>query len=130
MNKIVVHMKNGEIAKGHTNDFSPQNAKFHLTSVNDSACKEEIKLDNLKAVFFVKDFRGNFLHTDSHDFSEAKVSGKHIVVSFYDGEMLFGISDTVHRNRTGFFLFPVDPEANTERAFVINSFIESVNMVE
>jgi len=130
MNKIVVHMKNGEIAKGHTNDFSPQKSKFHLTSADDPACKEEIQLENLKAVFFVNNFHGNYLHTDSHDFSEAKVSGKHIVVSFYDGEILFGTSDAIHRKKTGFFLFPVDPEANTERVFVINSFVDSVNIVE
>ncbi|MCK5130865.1 MAG: hypothetical protein KAR40_01770 [Candidatus Sabulitectum sp.] len=130
MNKVVVHLKNGEIAKGHTIDFSPGKEKFHLTGMSDPLCNEEISLENLKAIFFVKDFKGDFLHVDSHDFSKARVSGKHIAISFYDGEILFGISEAIHREKMGFFIFPIDPEANTERAFVINSFIESVDIVE
>ncbi len=130
MNKIVVHLKNGEIAKGYTDDFSPEKAVFHLTGMNDPLCIEEIRLDNLKAVFFVKDFLGDFLHTDSHDFGEATVSGKHVIISFYDGEILLGTSESIHRDKMGFFIFPIDPKANTKRAFVINSFIESIDIVE
>lgn len=95
----------------------------------DPLCTEEIRLDNLKAIFFVKDFRGDFLHVDSHDFSEAPTSGRHIIITFYDGEIFFGASETIHREKTGFFIRPIDPEANTIRAFVINSFIESVDIV-
>lgn len=130
MNRIVTHAKNGKITKGHTSDFSPGKDKFHLSSENDPSIKEEIILDTLKAVFFVKDFQGDFLHVDSHDFSKATVSGKHIVISFRDGEILFGTSDAIHREKIGFFIFPIDPDANTERAFVINSFINSIDIVE
>jgi hypothetical protein len=91
---------------------------------------EEINLDILKAVFFVKDFQGNRTHKDSHDFSKAPSFGKHIIITFYDGEKFYGTSETIHRDRLGFFIFPIDPDANTIRAFVINSFIESVNVQE
>ncbi len=130
MNRIVAHAKNGKITKGHTSDFSPRKEKFHLTSTDEPSSKEEITLDNLKAVFFVKNFQGDFLHVDSHDFSKATVSGKHVVISFHDGEILFGTSDAIHRERIGFFIFPIDPDANTERVFVINSFIDSIDIVE
>lgn len=125
-----MHTKSGDIAKGYTEDFSTAKAKFFLISILDPLDKKEIYLENLKAVFFVRSFRGNFLHIDSHDFSEATVSGKHIVVSFFDGELLSGSSEAVQRDETGFFLFPIDPEANTLKAFVINSFIESIDFVE
>ena len=126
---IVVHLKNGEIAKGHSNDFSPEKAVFHLINMIDPLCTEEIRLDNPKAIFFVKDFRGDFLHVDSYDFSEAPVSGKHIIITFCDGEILFATSKTIYTNETGFFIYPIDPKANTIRAFVINSFIESIDIV-
>ena len=130
MNKIVVHWENGEIAKGYSTDFSPSRAIFNLKTWNDPLCVEEISLDILKAVFFVKDFQGDFEHKDSHDFSNAPSCGKHIIITFYDGEKFYGTSETIHRDRLGFFIFPIDPDANTIRAFVINSFIESVNVQE
>ena len=129
MNKIVVHMKNGEVAKGRTIDFSQNRASFHLNTFHDPACVEEIALENLKAIFFVKDFDGNPVHVDSVDFSKAPVAGKHVIITFDDGELFFGTSDTIHRERVGFFIYPIDPEANTTRAFVINSFIEKLDYI-
>lgn len=126
----MVHLKNGEITKGYSADFSPEVSSFHLIAMNDPLCKEEVRLESLKAVFFVKDFEGDFLHIDSHDFAETSASGKHIVVSFFDGELLFGISESVDRKKNGFYILPIDKESNIVRAFVINSFIESVNFVE
>jgi hypothetical protein len=121
-------MKNGEIAKGYSSDFSPDEESFHLISITDPLYKEEIAFDNLKAVFFVKDFKGDFLHMDTFDFSKAPVNGKHIIISFFDGEIIFATAKNLHDHKTGFFVYPVDPETNTERAFVINSFINSVEM--
>lgn len=129
MNKIVVHRKNGEIIKGKTNDFSPSRTSFHLRDYMDNSIVQEIELENLKAVFFVKDFMGNPEHTYSNDFSESRGFGKHIIVVFKDGERFHGTSGAIHRNRVGFFVSPIDPGANTTRAFVINSFIEDVETV-
>lgn len=122
-------MKNGKIAKGHTTDFSQNKPFFHLTADGDPRCVEKIDLENLKAIFFVKDFKGDFLHIDSHGFLKAPVSGKHIVITFYDGEIFFGTSDGIHRDKIGFFIFSIDQEANTSRAFVINSFIDNIEIV-
>ena len=130
MNKIVVHWQNGEITKGHSTDFSSSGTIFHLKSMTDPLCVEKIRLEDLKAVFFVKDFRGDFLHADSYDFGKAPVSGKHIIITFSDGERFYGTSETIHKDRPGFFIFPIDPEANTIRAFVINSFIENIDITE
>lgn len=129
MEKIVAHLKNGEIVKGHSTDFFPEKAIFNLINMIDPLCTEEIRLDNLKALFFVKDFRGDFLHVDSHDFNEAPVPGKHIIITFCDGEILFATSEMILIDETGFFIYSIDPESNTIRAFVINSFIESIDVV-
>lgn len=129
MIKIVVHHKTGTISKGNTNDFSPSRPSFHLRDLDDAANVSEISLENLKAVFVVKDFNGNPQHIYSRDFSECTGFGKHIIVTFNDGEQFHGVSDAIHRNRTGFFVTPIDSEANTIRAFVINAFIKDVEFV-
>jgi hypothetical protein len=126
LNKIVVHWQNGEITKGCTANFSPSAPKFRLTDLYDTPKWEEIRLDSLKALFFVKSFEGDFQHMDLHDFSNAPSFGKHIVVTFMDGERFYGTSEAVHPDATGFFIFPIDPDANTIRAFVINNFIDKV----
>lgn len=122
----MVHWQNGEITKGHTTDFSPSAAKFRLAELYDPPKWEEISLNSLKAIFFVKSFEGSFQHMDLHDFSNAPSSGKHVVITFMDGEIFYGTSDTVHPDKTGFFIVPVDPGANTIRAFVVNSFIDNI----
>ncbi len=129
MNKIVVHTKNGVILKGRTSDFSQRKDIFHLTVLESSEVAQEISVNDLKAIFFVNDFRGNSLHVESKDFTQAPLHGKHVIVSFSDGELFYGVSETIHKNRIGFFVSPLDPEANTIRAFVINSFIKNIELV-
>lgn len=127
MNKLVVHLVNGEIAKGYSNNFAPLKPSFHLKLIGEGPVRiQKIFLDKLKAVFFVNSFIGDSSTIDSHDFTKAAVSGRHLVVHFYDDEKLYGVSDTIHRDRTGFFLNPIDPNSNIIRVFVINSFIEKI----
>lgn len=130
MNKIVVHGNDGKISKGHSSDFTPSLPYFHLATVENPSDSVKFWLDNLKAVFVVMDFQGDSLHRDTHDFDQAPSSGKHIVVNFKDGEKLYGISELSHRNSTGFFIFPTDPNSNTIRAFVVSSAIASVDIAE
>lgn len=130
MNKIVVHGNDGKILKGHSSDFTPSLPYFHLATLENPSDSVKFWLDNLKAVFVVMNFQGDFLHLDTHDFAQVPFSGKHIVITFKDGEKFYGTSDLNHRNSIGFFIFPIDPDSNTIRAFVINSAIASVDITE
>ena len=53
-NKVVLKYKNQTVLKGKTSDFFPNKTSFHLQET-DGAIKE-ITIEDLKAVFFVKDF--------------------------------------------------------------------------
>jgi len=130
MDKIVVHGDEGRIIKGHSSDFSPHKEFFHLATLQRPFDSEKIWLGNQKAVFFVKDFEGDASHQDLHYWHTAPESGGHVVVTFRDREKLFGTAESVDRDHIGFFLYPVDPYANTIKAYVINSFISSVEIVE
>ncbi len=128
MINIVVHGKDGKISKGYSSDFSPALPCFHLATLENPSDSVKFWLDNLKAVFVVMDFHGDPLHLDSHEFNQASFSGKHIVVTFKDGEKFYGVSDLTHRTSTGFFIFPTDPDSNTIRAYVVSSAVESVDI--
>ena len=57
-NKVVVRFKDGTIIKGNTSDLFPNKANFHLNHHLDGKI-EQVDVEELKAVFFVKDFKGD-----------------------------------------------------------------------
>ena len=59
-NKIVVKYKDGKIVKGWSTDFGPNKEIFHLHPLEEYGKDVlEIETSSLKAVFFVKDYKGN-----------------------------------------------------------------------
>ncbi|MCK5785461.1 MAG: hypothetical protein KAH54_02760 [Candidatus Sabulitectum sp.] len=133
MNKVVVHTIQGEVFKGFTGDFSKDKPAFLLSS-EDGAIRvnQNIKLENLKAIFFVKTFDGDFLHKTMHYFKSDDAYGKKVLVTFKDGEKFYGRVEAMHSDPedTGFFIFPLDTSSNTIRAFVINGFVKSVQSMD
>jgi len=129
MDKIVVHGDDGRIMKGHSSDFSPNRDYFHLATLQRPFDSDKIWLGNQKAVFFVKDFEGDATHLDLHYLKRAPGSASQVMVTFKDREKLFGTAEVINRDHVGFFLYPLDPYSNTIKAYVINSFISSVEIV-
>jgi len=127
-NKIVLHYQGGRITKGFTADFSPNKEVFHLILKEGTDSKPaEVRLSELKAVFFVKDPTGNPHHNEKKEFDHGKpVVGRKIRVQFKDGEILVGTTQGYQPNRPGFFMIPVDPKSNNERCFILLSATQSV----
>lgn len=133
MNKVVVRTTQGEIIKGFTADFSRHKPEFTLTSTDGNLkINYSIRLKDLKAVFFVKTFEGNFLRKEKdylHVGIPDKASyGKRILVTFKDGEEFFCRVETLHNDpeHAGFFIFPMDPDSNIIRAFFVNKSISGI----
>ena len=126
-NKVVLHFSGGEVKKGTTEDFFPNKDIFHFKS-NDSGEIGKVSLQNLKAVFFVKSFEGNRNYQERDDL-ERTGFGKKIEVIFKDGELLRGYTQGYAPNRPGFFLFPLDPESNNERVFVVSAATRDVKFL-
>jgi hypothetical protein len=128
-NKIVVHDKGGNVLKGTTADFLPKRPSFHIAVGGIHG--EEIKkifVDNLKAIFFVKDFSGNRAYQEIKDFADRPASGKHIRAQFKDGEVASGHTHALNLNQPGFFLVPVDPQSNNERMFIVFSSLSTLEV--
>lgn len=134
-NKIVVKFQNGEIIKGWTGDFRSDRDFFHLYPLKEYSDEEvlEIQLSSLKAVFFVKDFIGNKNYRKVRTFeAQPKVtpSQHKIIVTFKDGENVYGTSHSYGSNRKGFFVYPINPKDNNERIFVVQSAVETVRLMK
>jgi len=128
--KVVVHFRDGNILKGHTFDFMPTKDIFHVTKIEDHKKVIEVSASLLKAVFFVKNFKGDKNHPTHEIFSMEHfkfddVSPK-VRVDFLDGEVMYGMTNGYAADRKGFFVFPADKKTNNERVFVIKESTASV----
>jgi hypothetical protein len=129
--KVVVAYLDGRRPKGYTNDFSPVRDQFFLfpegVDPKPGDRGTPVRVAELKAVFFVKDFAGDPVHTEATGASQ--LPGKKIEVIFPDGEKLIGSSVAYNLKNLGFFMQPADPAGNNERIFVINRNVKQVKVL-
>ncbi len=131
-NKIVVHHADGSVSKGFTNDFMPKKDLFHLVPMDAPTGFKPvvIEIQRLKAIFFVKDFKGNRQYRDKQEFDSNKPRmGKKIKVVFRDGEILIGTTQGYETGRPGFFVTPADHQSNNERCFIVKPAIRAVSFI-
>jgi hypothetical protein len=117
-NTVVARFRDGRVIKGTTLNVDPERATFHVRTADGAV---EVKLADLKALFFVKDSAGNPKH------QEAKVptpgdsrllGGQPIAVEFGDGERIVGVTPRFPPTKPFFFVIPVDPKSNNIRILI------------
>lgn len=130
LNKVVVAYIDGRRMRGCVYDFSPLKDIFRLVQERDLAQKKgsEISLKDLKAIFFVKDFKGDSKYKESKKFDDAK-PGRKVEVTFFDGEKIVGTTQVYNPKHNGFFVFPADPKSNSLRIFVVNWNVRDVKFL-
>jgi len=131
-NRLVVKYKDGKIVKGWTTDFGQNKELFHLHPIEGYGEKLiEINTSDLKAIFFVKDYRGDKKYQKVRTFEgqrEPIPSERKIIVIFKDGENFYGTSHSYNPEKKGFFVYPIDPNDNNDRVFVVNPAVDSVKL--
>jgi hypothetical protein len=130
LNKVVVAYLDGRRLRGCVYDFSPLKDVFRLVAESDLAQQKgaEIDLKDLKAVFFVKDFRGDSRYRESKKIDDGK-PGRKIEVTFSDGEKIVGTTQGYNPKNKGFFAFPADAKSNSLRIFVVNWNVRDVKFL-
>ena len=118
--KAVVAFLDGRRMKGYVCNFSVQDDHLRLFFEQDTAGREgtEVRLKDLKAIFFARDFVGTTEYTQSQELNLQNQSRK-AEVTFRDGEKLVGATEAYDPQKIGFFLVPADPRSNNLRVFVI-----------
>jgi hypothetical protein len=128
-NRIVAHRCDGTLVKGSTRDFLPTRDLFHVEPPGGGS-PVAVRLSELKAIFFVRDYDGSPEHRDRNAFDPARpVAGRRIRVVFADGEVMVGTTQGYQPGRTGFFVVPADTRANTERCFVVAAATRDVTLL-
>jgi hypothetical protein len=123
-NRVVVRFSDGRLLKGYTHDFLPEKEYFHLIEdvSSGTGTSHEIKVPDLKAVFFVKSFSGNKDYNEKKSFKEVNAAALHgikIKVTFKDSEVLCGLSLGYNKTKKGFFIVPLDPLSNNDRIYIV-----------
>ena len=125
-NKVVAHFNDGRLLKGYTHDFIADKASFHLNQELEPGhgAMHDVKVSDLKALFFVKTSEGNREHEEKKKFEEVDSKTLHgikIKVIFKDGEVLRGLSLGYNKAKQGFFIVPIDPQSNNDRIYIVAS---------
>ena len=130
LNKVVVAFLDGRRSPGRIFDFSPLKDGFRLVGENDSSQQKgaEINLKELKALFFVKDFRGDRRYKESKNVGDGR-PGRKVEVTFFDGEKIVGTTQGYNPQQKGFFVYPADAKSNSLRIFVVNWNVRDVKFL-
>jgi hypothetical protein len=129
-NKVVVALVDNRRIKGFVYNFSAVREIFSVFPT-EAALKidaKEIRLKDVKAVFFVRDFAGNSVRKDAQSV-EQMGRGRKLQIVFCDGETMIGTTEAYHPQKLGFFMFPADAEGNNTRVFVVNGNLKSVKFL-
>lgn len=130
-NLVVVRYLNGNCVKGSTQDFYPERTSFHIQVRGGTATTIQVKMSELKAVFFVRDLQGNPAHIKSRKFGAVEpslASSKKIAVLFKDEELLVGYTVSYIAGKMGFFLTPADQSGNNIRVYVLSHAAKMVRL--
>ncbi len=92
---------------------------------------EEIPLEGVKAIFFVKSFEGKS-HEDLrfHDHLPAPEC-LWVRATFDDGEVIEGLiaNDAIHVIHEGFYMSPIDPEGNNWLIYVVKNKLKDFQIL-
>ena len=126
--KLVIHYVDGRVVRGWSPDLFPNKPTFHVTDWDTNETKL-IQLSDLKGVFFVKDYNGGTDRQHRRYDLERAGLGRRVRVHFCDGEVVEGYTNGYSGERLAFFVFPPDPEDNTERMLVVTKATTEVKLV-
>ena len=138
--RIIVLLSDGERVKGHSRDFNPGRSRFHLGVAGpdgETGEQREIAMENVYAVFFVRDFAFDrtrrYAPEDDLAVATAPPAGgaRALEVTTAWGEVLRGLTYGYQPQRPGFFLFPTEPlerALNLERAYLTRRAVTRVDV--
>ncbi len=123
---VVLRFRDGRAIRGILDDGFAPNELPRVAVTADGGERIEAPLEELKAVFFLKDPRKRAL--DMALGERPTPAGSIARVEFFDGEILRGRVRRYAVDENGFFLEPADPASNNECVFVVARAVQSVEI--
>ena len=128
MNKVVARFADGRIAKGVSMNVDITKPTCHVRTSDGKM--EEVRLADLKALFFVKSLDGDSAHNEAMaaEATDSRARGSILVeLRFTDGERLVAFANRFPPLGAYFFLVPVDPKSNNIRILVNRAQVVSID---
>lgn len=125
---VVARYQDGRLLKGVSLDIEPAKPSFHLRA--EQGPPVEVKLADLKALFFVRSLAGNPQYDDVPVLApnDPRARGSVPVrLKFADGEIMMGLTFHFPPNRPYFFVTPVDPKSNNIRVLVNKAALAEID---
>jgi hypothetical protein len=128
-NRVVARFLDGRVVKGASFDVSLQKSVCHVQTGRESV---EVRLADLKALFFVKDLTGDASYHEQQGVvpgDPRTIGARRVKVVFRDGEQLFGLLPAYRPDQPFFYVLPVDPRSNNLRVLVNRAATEAVEVL-
>ncbi len=126
-NAVVAHFTDGRLVKGTSLNVDPARPICHIrTSERDMV---EIRLAELKALFFVKHLDGKPTHQRAavvEPWDLRRRGTRPIEVQFQDGERIVGLTTRYPPVRPFFYIMPADVASNNARILVNRAAVVAV----
>ena len=126
---VAVLLEGDRKVRGIVQGFSPRRDRCTIFPADHQPGQKgtDVKLDDLKVIYFVKEFANEAVHNQTHNVEfVGPTHGRKMEVTFIDGHKLVGTTEGYSPNRIGFFMNPPDPGGNNHRIFIVNSSVGSV----
>ena len=124
--KVVAHYRDGRTLRGTTQDFRPDNEMFHLLPSEGGGIPTTVRLRDLKALFYVKDYGYMRRQVERSRRFAGSESGQKAIIEFKDGEKIWGTTEEYSPSGQGFYFTPANPAENNTRIFVINASVKQI----
>lgn len=141
--KTVMRFIDGRLLRGYLKSFAPDLNEVHLEEAETDRIYP-VRIEDVKAIFFVRSFEGDRTYKEKKAYGVSRPKGQKVLVKFRDGEFLVGFLEgnvpwkkgfflsnlsKPDKGLKGFFLLPVDADANNIKVFVVSSSVVDVTVV-
>lgn len=124
--RIVIRQKDRTLLKGKSINFNINRSFFKMRLL--SGEQTIVHIEDLKAIFIVKDYTGNKDYTYSYEDDLLWYIIK-IRITFHDSEVMIGFVPSYINGNQGFFVAPADLKGNNKSVYVVKSSIKEIKYV-
>ncbi len=128
---VVARFLDGRVIKGTSLDVDPNKPTCHVIPPGEKAL--EVRLADLKALFFVRSLQGNPGRSEVRvpKPGDPRARGATVVsLRFADGETMVGMTIHYPPNKAYFYLNPVDAKSNNIRILVNRAAVTGMELLQ
>ena len=131
LQKVVAHFIDHSIIKGTSADVDAKRPLCHVQTTSNGVV--EVDLQQVKALFFVRDLNGQPTYDEVHEATQGdqRLRGtRQVEIEFGDGERLGGLMNRYPPLGPFFFILPLDQRSNNIRILVNREAVAGMRAVD